>query len=103
MESKAYIITFDKGGLSDNFDYKKFHEQLTNLSWVITWWHYLESVYIIIVRDLNSDKINDKIMEIMPKKRVFVARIDWYDYNGWLPPDAWEWLKQRREERFMIK
>jgi hypothetical protein len=93
MNSKAYIISFDKGGVLDHFDYQKFHNRLTTDKEIINWWHHLESCYIIIVPShINSTSISNFIMEIAPQKKHFVCELNLNDHNGWLPKEAWEWI-----------
>lgn len=96
MERKAYIITFDKGGLLDTFDYNKFHEQLTKADGVISWWHYLQTTYILIVgANSNATSITNTLLNIMPNKHFFVSKLDLKDHNGLLPKEAWEWTVQQ--------
>lgn len=93
MERRAYIITFDKGGLIDTFDYNQFHERLTKAEGVISWWHYLQTTYILIVgANSNAATITNAIMEAMPNKHFFVSKLDLKDHNGWLPQEAWDWI-----------
>jgi len=95
MANKTYIVTLDKGGLLDTFNYVEFHKQLTTAEGIISWWHYLESTYLLIVPDsANSATITQFITSIAPKKHFFVAKIDLRDYNGWLPKEAWDWINE---------
>lgn len=97
MTRKAYILSFDR---DDNLDYVAFHKQLTELPNVLTWWHYIKSSYILISDLTSSTELNRQIMAIAPKKRFFLVEINIKNRNGWLPPQAWEWLKKesRRQQ-----
>lgn len=95
MANKSYIITLDKGGMLDTFDYAKFHQKLTTAQGVISWWHYLDSTYLLIVPDnVNSETITKFILSIAPNKHFFVAKIDLREHNGWLPKEAWDWINE---------
>ncbi len=90
---KSYIVTFDKGGIIDTFDYTKFHEQLTNAQGLLSWWHYLPTTYILLVPNTSSASVIAQfILPIAPNKHFFVAKVDLRDYNGWLPKEAWDWI-----------
>lgn len=95
MPRKAYIINFDKGGLFDNFDYEKFHTDLTNAKGVINWWHYLKSSYLIITEsNATATSITNFVMKKMPQKYFVVFEVNLQNHNGWLPKEAWEWIEK---------
>ncbi len=97
---KSYIVTFDKGGILDTFDYAKFHEQLTNAKGLLSWWHYLPTSYILLVPDSsNSALITQFILPLAPNKHFFVAKVDLKDHNGWLPQEAWDWINKHTNLR----
>jgi len=94
---KFYIITLDKGGLLDSFDSKKFHNQLTTAKGIKSWWHYLESTYIIKVDyTVTALNIAEYIQSIAPKKKFFTSELILDNYNGWLPQGAWDWLENNK-------
>jgi hypothetical protein len=93
--NKAYILTFDKGGVFDRFDYTRLHEQLTNDPRFISWFHYLENSYILITSNkIGAKDISDLYKRIGNGRFCFVSEIDINNCNGWLPPPAWEWIKK---------
>ncbi len=99
MYKKAYIINFDKGGVLDTFDYKMFHNTLTTAKGLISWWHYLECTYIIIVdQSINSQGISQFIRQIAPKKRFLVSELNLKDHDGWLSKEAWDWINKFSEQ-----
>ncbi len=94
---KAYIITFDKGGGPDRFNYAEFHRMLTTAQGVQSWWHYLQGTYIIIVEDDNTaSNVAEYVRSIAKGKSFFTARIDLHDHDGLLNPDAWKWIDEQR-------
>jgi hypothetical protein len=95
MYRKAYVINFDKDGVLDSFDYKKFHDTLTTATGIISWWHYLQSSYIIIVEyNITATNISDFVKEHMPNKYFFVSELNLKNHNGWLPQEAWDWVNK---------
>lgn len=97
MRNKAYIINFDKGGLLDTFDYKKFHDTLVTATGILNWWHYLESSYIIITEyTISATNVSDFVRQYLPQKHFFVCEILLNNHNGWLPQEAWEWINANK-------
>ncbi len=95
MYNKAYIINFDKGGILDSFDYKKFHDSITTAKGVVNWWHYLESSYIIITNNTTTaTNVSDFVIQHMPNKHFLVAELNLKNHNGWLPKEAWDWINK---------
>lgn len=93
----SYIVTFDKELLDYLGGSNKLHDRLTNARGVINWWHYLDSTYILIVENTyNATSISNLISKIAPDRRFFVAQINLKDHNGWLPKEAWDWIKDQR-------
>lgn len=93
MYNKAYILTYDTGGILDNFDYKKFHDTLISTKGIINWWHYLESSYIIITNaSISAKNVSEFVSENMPNKGFLVCELNLKNHNGWLPKEAWDWI-----------
>ena len=94
---KSYIVTFDKGGILDTFDYVDFHEKLTKVQGLISWWHYLETTYILIVPNSSSATIITQfLISIAPNKQFFISKVDLKDHGGWLPKEAWDWINTQK-------
>ena len=94
---KYYLISLKSSGFFDGLNAKKFHKDLTTANGVNAWWHHIDSLYILKVDyGITSTDIADYIKSIAPKKQFFVIEISLKNYNGWLPADAWEWLKKQQ-------
>ena len=92
---KFFIITLDNNGLPSSFNYKVFHNKLTQTNGVKSWWHYLESTYIIRVDpSVNAFHISELMDVIAPDKMYFTSEIKFQDYSGWLPNEAWNWIEE---------
>lgn len=86
-----YVITFDPHKVDAN----QLHSIIDQSRLFLSWWHYVGSTYLV-KSEFSSSDITDEIIKKWPKNRFFVAEIDPYNYNGWLPPKAWEWIKKHR-------
>ena len=96
---KFFIITLDNDGIPSTFNKKVFHNRLTQTKGVITWWHYLESTYIIKVGySVNASHIAELMKEIAIDKKYFTSEIKFQDYTGWLPNEAWDWIKENTKQ-----
>lgn len=96
MRNRAYILTFDK---NETIGSEAFHNKLTNATGIETWWHYLESTYILIVKEniLASD-ISQYIQQIAPNCHFFTCELNMTNHNGWLPKDAWNWINEENKK-----
>lgn len=91
---RAYMLVFDR---DDNTDYTKFHNDLVALPQIETWFHYLTSSYVLISRR-SATYLNDKIIQLIPGKRILIVELNLKNRNGILPEKAWEWLKKYEKE-----
>lgn len=58
------------------------------------WWHYLDSTWLIDTR-LDAQAVWDRLSpHVDNNDRVLVIGIT-SDYQGWLPQEAWEWIRSR--------
>jgi len=86
-----YTITFDP----HKVDADALYSVINSSPYISTWWHYLGSTYLI-KSEYSTSTICDYIIQKWPKQRFFIAKIDPYQYSGWLPPKAWEWIRNHR-------
>lgn len=97
MLKKSYIIIYDKGGIFDAFDYKKFHNTLTTAKGVNSWWHYIDNSYIIITdNNVTATNLSEFILHHLPNKHFFVSELNLKNHNGWLPKEAWDWINNNK-------
>ena len=57
--------------------------------------HYIDTLWII-ESSLSADSISTQLIPLIDQSidYLLVIRIA-SDYQGWLPKDAWEWMRQR--------
>ena len=84
-----YLISYDLIKSAER-DYTPVYEAIKSIG---HWWHYLESSWIVDTdRDVNY--VVDTIhAEMRQGDRLFVVQIDNQSRNGWLPKDAWDWIR----------
>jgi hypothetical protein len=73
-------------------DYADFYKTLKEAA--NGWWHYFDNIWIVNT-GLSADQFAKKLYPHMTKAdRLLVVKLT-KDKQGWLPPDAWEWLNER--------
>ena len=83
------LITYDLK--QPDRDYASLYESIKQCGNV--WWHYLDSVWIIRT-DLSPAQCFDRVHPNMDNNDyLFIVDITQRSRQGWLPTDAWEWIK----------
>lgn len=73
-------------------DYDALHKAIQGCG---AWWHYLGSTWLVDT-SLSAGGIWERIAPYVDKNdRVLITGIT-KDVSGWLPPDAWTWINQRK-------
>jgi len=87
---KLLLISYDlKGPLSI---YEGFFSELREKADL--WWHHLDSTWLI--RSERDPKYWASILRphMQPSDNLLVMEIACQAYFGWLPAEAWDWLKE---------
>ena len=83
------LITYDLK--QPDRDYTALYESIKQCG--TKWWHYLESVWIIRT-DMTPDQCFQKIHSYIDNNDyLFIVDISRHSRQGWLPKDAWDWIK----------
>lgn len=84
-----YLITYDLNDKSR--DYTGLYESIKKLG---TWWHYIDSAWIIKNTTLTPVQIIENLKPNFDKvlDSVLIIKIDTSSKSGWLPQAAWDWL-----------
>jgi len=73
-------------------DYSSLFEKIKEYG---TWMHYIDNVWII-ESSYDADKISQDLLPLIDQKDDYLLVIKIAsDYQGWLPKDAWDWMKER--------
>lgn len=61
------------------------------------WWHYLQSTWIVDVPNGTAlSEVNERLRcHLDQNDRLLVSKLTSPYYDGWLPRDAWDWIKAR--------
>lgn len=94
MKYKVYILTYDRDG---DWDWKTIHDKITSMDGIVNWFHYVKSSYILISTSGSATDICNQLYNIIPKKRFLLLEVDLNNRNGWLPKEAWDWLRKYRD------
>jgi hypothetical protein len=84
-----YLVSYDlrKPGK----DYTSLHNTIKSAT---TWWHYIESTWIIKT-DQSIDEWYNKIRSVTDSNDSFILiDITKQKRQGWLPKKAWEWIRE---------
>ena len=98
MSKYAYILVFDR---DDNLDYVEIHKQITEMSSLFNWFHYIRSSYILISSQQSTHQFIEEIRAVIGMEKQFLlmrVSLEEGDYNGWLPTDAWDWIREQYKE-----
>ncbi len=92
---KHYIVSYER---KPQPEYKEFHEAFVAHNGFITWWHYIQSCYLIST-ELSANKISDHFNACAKAAGIptthLVLRVDLRDRQGMLVKDAWEWISNQ--------
>ncbi len=87
-----YLISYDLKMPGRNYE-----GVATALKGALSWWHYLESTWIIRT-SLTIEEWNNRLLSQVDKNDSLLI-IDVTDkrHNGWLNKKAWEWIRTQNE------
>jgi hypothetical protein len=84
-----YSINYDLKRPGQN--YNALYEAIKGCG---SWWHYLGSTWLID-STLNATGIWSRLSPHVDKNDNILVIGVTRDYSGWLPQDAWDWIKER--------
>lgn len=94
MKESFYIITYDE---SEEFDYSEMKNEIKKAK---KWWNYLEYSWLIITNE-TSEEIWYRLEPYVNRKTsLLIAKLDENDMQGWLTRDAWDWIKENRNDMY---
>jgi hypothetical protein len=83
------IVTYNLKGAATA--YTQFYETLKNQG---QWWHYLPSTWLIYTNNSPQQVAAAAKLHLQPTDHLFVGTLQ-DGFSGWLPKDAWEWIKAK--------
>lgn len=86
------IVSYD---LKETRDYTPFYETLKKLG-TSSWWHYLSSTWLLsTIRTPNE--VAAALKPYMGAQDFLLVGEFGASYNGWLPTEAWDWIKAQSQ------
>lgn len=77
-------------------DYQKLYEVLKSAP---EWWHFLESTWILFTRE-TATAWREKIKATLDDNdRLLIVDITQRSRDGWLPKQAWDWLREKEAQQ----
>ena len=86
-----YLISYDLK--KPDRDYSGLYDAIKSFK---TWWHYLESTWIIKSEKTPKEISNIIKSHIDENDRLIIIQVT-NKFKGWLPKKAWEWIKRNYE------
>jgi hypothetical protein len=76
-------------------DYEQFFVELRGNS--VNWWHFIGQT-AVVSSHLDADSFAKKlIQQIETTDSLLVVKVEPHQFQGWLPPQAWDWLNSVSE------
>lgn len=76
-------------------DYEELLKEIKNISG--TWWHHLESTWLIKT-GISPNEVFSRLKKYLDSNdRMLVIDITNASRQGWLPAEAWEWIKKHEK------
>ena len=75
-------------------DYSRLYEKIKSFG---VWMHYIDSAWFVSVSGRSTAKdISNELRPLIDKDDDYLLVIQvTRNYHGWLPEDAWKWMKER--------
>jgi len=84
------LITYDLNKPGQNYD--DLYKEIKGLG--ASWWHYLDSTWLVST-NLTADQAASRLLKVLDKSdHVLVLNVTGDDHQGWLPQEAWNWIKK---------
>lgn len=84
-----YLISYDLKAPNRNYD-----DLYAILKTAESWWHYLESTWLIYTSD-GIEAWQMRIKSAIDNNDSFIiVDVTKQPCNGWLPKKAWEWIRE---------
>ncbi len=85
---RALLITYDLNKPGQN--YAKLYEAIKALG---AWWHHLDSTWIVSTTQ-SPNQAWERLKDVFDASdHCFIVDISGDTYSGWLPEEAWEWIR----------
>jgi len=85
----VFLVTYDLN--KPGKDYSSLYKTLKS---AVTWWHYLDSTWLIETSESSAVWYNKIAPSLDANDHILVIQVT-KNYEGWLPKEAWDWIRER--------
>lgn len=90
---KIYSISYD----FKHPDLDRYQDLFAKLQSFGNWWHFMLGTWLIST-DMTAKQVFEELEPYIDKNvLLFITEVG-PDMSGWLPQEAWQWIKQHRAE-----
>lgn len=87
-----YLVSYDLN--NPGKDYQSLYTELKKAK---SWWHYLDSTWIISTSE-TVESWHKRIRNVIDSNDHFIiVDLTGKTRNGWLPEKAWDWIRKHDE------
>lgn len=83
----VHCVSYDLNKTGQN--YSKLYEELKKSP---GYWHHLDSTWLISTNETAS-QLSERLKKCIDDNDAMLVIKVTSEYSGWLPQDAWDWLK----------
>lgn len=84
----VYVVTYDlRAGTKD---YGRLYDELKNSP---AWWHYLDATWLIST-DESADQVYTRLAATIDSNDGLLIMEAGKARQGWLPEEAWSWIRK---------
>ena len=76
------------------YDLKSEDKIVERIKLLGSWMKYFQQG-MIIHTSLNAQQIYERLETEFKNTRILVIKIDKSEYYGWMPTEAWDWLRDK--------
>lgn len=61
-----------------------------------SWWHYLDSTWLVVTHE-SANQLTKRLSSSLNKEdSLLVMQVVGSSHDGWLPQEAWDWIKRNQ-------
>lgn len=94
---KVYIVSFELHSTL----FRNYSNFYNNLKLYKPWMHYIKDTWFICSESDPHSIYNHLCQYIHKDDRIIITRMT-TEYSGWLPQDAWDWLKKMDADLYPV-
>lgn len=90
---KVYVVSYD----FHQPDPTRYEGLFSALKGFAGWWHFLSGTWLVAT-ELPASQIFERLRPHIDEKVNILILEAGRDFSGWLPKEAWEWIKANQSQ-----